>query len=132
MVANLLLPNGMSAGIGLIVRIISIALGAAFLWVTARIFKLSDRSFVTPLIVTTIAGIVGYVFGFILSVKWVLVLLVMFLKTWLIQNRYRTGWGIAFLVWLVYTVLFAVVTLGIIALLFGSVIMIELANVVGG
>lgn len=128
----MLLPNGMSAGIGLIVRIISIALGAAFLWVTARIFKLSDRSFVTPLIVTTIAGIVGYVFGFILSVKWVLVLLVMFLKTWLIQNRYRTGWGIAFLVWLVYTVLFAVVTLGIIALLFGSVIMIELANVVGG
>lgn len=99
----------MAAGIGLsiVMAVIGILLGAVFLWLSAaKIFKLSDKSFMTPLTIAAIVGVVGFVLGFIPVVRGVISWIVtIILGVWLIKSKYRVDWGKAILVWLVYFIL---------------------------
>jgi hypothetical protein len=109
------------AGIGLVLALIGIVIGAFFLWMSARVFKLRDRSFTTPLIIAAIANITGYVLGLIPFLNLLTVLIVILLTIWLIKSRYRVGWGTSILVWLVYFILSIAVMAGIVLLFFGGV-----------
>jgi hypothetical protein len=108
-------------GIGLVLAIIGIFIGAAFLWVSARVFKLHDRSFTTPLIIAAIAGVVGYVLGLIPVINRLSWVIIIVLTVWLIKSRYRVGWGTSILVWLAYFILSIAVMAGIMLLFFGGV-----------
>jgi hypothetical protein len=101
--------GGLGIGLGLLMAIVGIVVGALLLWLTAKIFKLSDKSFMTPLIIAAIAGAVGFVLGLIPFINRVSWLVVIILAIWLIRSRYGLGWGKSILVWLVYFVLSLVV-----------------------
>lgn len=117
MVLQVGMMGATTLGWGLLMAIVGIVLGAVFLWVSAKLFKLRDQSFMTPLTISAIAGAVGFVLGmipFVNMVSWVLVII---LALWLIKTRYNIAWGKAILVWLVYFVL-SLVAMGIIGIVF--------------
>ncbi len=105
--------------IGLVMAIVSLLVGALFLWLSAaKIFKLKDKSFKTPLIISLIVSIVGYVLGLIPAISaWITMIVVIVLAVWLVRSNYNVGWGKAILVWLVYYVLL-VIAMAILGMIF--------------
>jgi len=118
--------GGMAAagiGTGIVMAVVGIVVGALLLWLTAKIFKLSDKSFKTPLTIAAIAGVVGFVLGLIPFINMIGWLAVIVLSIWLIKTKYRVDWGRAVLVWLVYFVLSLVAMFIIGMLFFGGLMM---------
>ncbi len=107
-------------GAAVVLTLVGIVLGAVFLWLSARIFKLHDKSFMTPLTIAAIVGVVGYILGLIPFVNMVGGLVTIVLGVWLIKDKYRLHWGKAVLVWLVYFALAIVAMLVIMMLFFGT------------
>jgi hypothetical protein len=110
-------------GTGIVLAVVGIIVGALLLWLTAKIFKLSDKSFKTPLTIAAIAGVVGFVLGLIPFVNLVGWLAVIILTIWLIKTKYRVDWGRAVLAWLVYFVMSLVVMFILGMLFFGGMMM---------
>ena len=96
---------GAGFGLSLVMTIIGILLGALFLWISAKIFKLRDKSFKTPLIIAAIVGVVGFILGIIPIVNMFGWIVAIALAIWLIKTKYSVDWVKAILVWLVYFVL---------------------------
>ncbi len=117
-------------GGALVSAILGIALGAVILWLTGRIFKLKNKSFTTPLIISAIAGAVGFVMGFIPVLNMLTALVVIVLTVWLIKTRYKVDWLKAILVGLVYFVL-SLIMIGIIGLLFFGGMMAMMGGMAG-
>jgi hypothetical protein len=110
---------GAGLGLGLVSAVIGIFIGAVFLWVTAaKIFKLKDKSFKTPLIISAIAGVVSFVLK-LLPLGIISSLVVILLGVWLVKTRYHVDWVKSILVWLVNFVLAAVVMF-VLAFVFGG------------
>ncbi len=110
----------MAFGTGIAVALIGIVIGAFFLWLSARVFKLHDKGFMTPLTISAIVGVVGYVLGmipFLNTLSWIVTVV---LGVWLIKDRYHVPWGKAILVWLVYVVLLFAAMYVMMALFFGT------------
>lgn len=109
------------AGLGVASVVIGIVLNALFLWLSAKIFKLRDKTFTTPLVIALIAGVVGFVLGFLPVIRGIISLLVTIVLTvWLVKTKYRVDWGKAILVWLVAFVFGVVAGIIIAALFYGS------------
>ena len=102
MVVQLGIMDGLRIGLALIAGIV---VGAVFLWLSARIFTMRDKSFITPLIIVAIAGAVGFVLNLIPRVNYISWLVVIVLTVLLIKMKYNKDWGKTALVWLVFTVL---------------------------
>lgn len=112
MVLQLGMMAGLGIGLMLVMALVGIVVGAFLLWLSAKIFKLSDTSFMTPLIIAAIAVAVGVVLNLIPFVNYIGWLVVIVLTVWLIKTKYNVDWGKAILVWLVYAVLsFAVMAI---------------------
>lgn len=130
----MVLQLGMAAagmGVGVVLAVIGIVLGAVFLWLSAaKIFKLSDKSFVTPLTIAAITGVVGFVLGLIPFVNMIGWLVTIILAIWLIKTKYRVDWGRAVLVWLVYFVL-SLIAMFIVGLLFFGGLMMGMGGMMG-
>lgn len=117
-------PGMMGAGIGagLVMAVVGILLGALFLWISAaKIFKMKDKSFKTPLTIAAIVGVVSYVLGFVPLLNMLGAVVAIVLAVWLIKTRYNVDWVKAILVWLVYFVL-SIVAGMIIAFLIGGMV----------
>jgi hypothetical protein len=109
---------------GIVMAVVGLFVGAFFLWLSAaKIFKMKDKSFKTPLVISLIVSVVGYVLGIIPAIRaWLTTLIVIVLAVWLVKSNYKTDWGKAILVWIVYYVLMIVV-MAIIGMIFiGSAI----------
>ncbi len=105
--------------LGTVMAIVGLFVGAFFLWLSAaKIFRLKDKSFKTPLVISLIVSVVSYVLGLIAVInKWITLIVVIVLAVWLVKSRYNVGWGKAILVWLVYYVLL-VIAMAIIGMIF--------------
>ncbi|MEM4242850.1 MAG: hypothetical protein QXM31_03025 [Candidatus Woesearchaeota archaeon] len=105
--------------LGVVMAIVGLFVGALFLWLSAaKIFRLKDKTFKTPLIISVIVSVVSYVLGLIPAIsKWITLIVVIVLAVWLVKSRYNVGWGKAILVWLVYYVLL-LVAMAIIGMIF--------------
>ena len=103
---------------GLVMLIVGIVVGAFFLWLSAaKLFKLRDKSFATPITIVAIVQVVSFVIGMIPVVNMIGWLVAIVLEIWLIKSKYGVDWGKSILVWLVAFVL-TLVVMGVIALLF--------------
>jgi len=100
-----------TGGIGIVLLLVSIVIGALFLWLSAKIYKLHNKSFTTPLLISAIVSVVSYVLGFIPLLNYIVLPLTIVLGVWLIKDKYRVDWGKAVLVWLVYFALSFIATL---------------------
>lgn len=109
--------GALGLSMGLVMLIVSIVVGAFFLWLSAKLFKLRDKSFVTPLTIVAIVQVVSFVIGLIPVVNVIGWLVAIVLEVWLIMSKYSLGLGKSILVWLVAFVL-TLVVMGVIALLF--------------
>lgn len=114
---------GAAAGaMAIVFAVIGIAINSLFLWLSAaKIFKLKDKSFKKPFIIALIAGVVGFVLGYIPVVRgWIGWVLVSALIIWLVKDRYRTDWPKAVLVWLVYFVLSMIAAFIVLTVILGG------------
>lgn len=132
MVLQLGMMAGLGIGLMLVMALVGIVVGAFFLWLSAKIFKLSDTSFMTPLIIAAIAVAVGIVLNLIPFVNYIGWLVVIVLTVWLIKTKYNVDWGKAILVYLVYAVLsFAVMAIVGLVFLGGALGMMGLGGMMG-
>lgn len=114
---------GAAAGtMAIVFAVIGIAINSLFLWLSAaKIFKLKDRTFKKPFTIALIAGIVGFVLGYIPVIRgWIGWVLVSALIIWLIKDRYKTDWPKAVLVWLVYFVLSLIAAFIVLTVIMGG------------
>ena len=93
--------------------------GAFFLWLSAKMFKLRNQSFMKPLIISFIVNASDFViypfndaFSFIVGTC---------LAIWLIKQKYQIAWGKSFLVWLTalvpsFVIMYALYLAGLIRL----------------
>jgi len=133
MVLQLGMMAGLGIGLMLVMALVGIVVGAFFLWLSAKIFKLSDTGFMTPLIIAAIAGVVGIVLNLIPFVNYIGWLVTIVLTVWLIKTKYNVDWGKSILVWLVYAVLsFAVMAIIGLVFLGGALGMMGLGGMMGG
>lgn len=110
--------DALGLNMGFVMLIVSIVVGAFFLWLSAKMFKLRDKTFVTPLMIAAIVAIVGFVFGLIPLITGIVSTIVTaILAIWLVKSKYKVDWGKAILVWLVYYIMLIVV-FAIVRLLF--------------
>ena len=101
----MLVPN-------LILNIIMIFLGALFLMLSAKIFKLKDKSYMTPLkinavifVLAIIFGLIGFLGTAISIIMGILAFLVyIVLAIYLIKRFYKIDWGKAALTWLIWAI----------------------------
>jgi hypothetical protein len=110
--------------IGIIMAIVGLLVGAFFLWLSAaKIFRMKDKSFKTPLVISLIVSVVGYILGMITAINsWITLIVVIVLAVYLVKSNYRVDWGKAILIWIVYYVLM-IVAMAIIGMIFiGSAI----------
>jgi hypothetical protein len=104
---------------GIVMAVVGLFVGALFLWLSAaKIFRLKDKSFKTPLVISLIVSVVGYVLGLITAInRWITLIVVIVLAVWLVKSNYKVGWGKAILVWLVYYVLL-IIAMAILGMIF--------------
>jgi hypothetical protein len=106
----------------IVMAIIGFFVGAFFLWLSAaKIFRLKDKSFRTPLIISLIVSAVGYLLNFVPVNKWASWIIVVLVALWMVKYYYKTSWGKAVLVWLVYYALMIIVMMIITAILLATV-----------
>ena len=123
------LPAGLSIAIQVATTVIGIFLGALFLMLSTKIFKLKDTRYVSALFVTAITGIVGFILGlpgvFVtalsLAMGVVSFIVGVLLGVFLIKTKYELDWGKAILVWLVYFVI-TMEVMFVIALIIGAIL----------
>ena len=106
--------GGWMAGLtfGIISSIVMIPIMALFLWLTTKLFKPKDQTFISALIVSAILGAVNLFssfFSYIPFIGWLFSILSFFvmiaLGIFLIKWRYHVEWGKAILIWLVWALL---------------------------
>lgn len=117
------LIGGAAAGaMAIVFAVIGIAINSLFLWLSVvKIFKLKDKSFKKPFMIALIAGIVGFVLGYIPVIRgWIGWVLVSALIIYLVKDRYKTDWPKAILVWLVYFVLSMIAAFIVLTVILGG------------
>lgn len=120
----------------LIVTILVIPLSAFFLKITAKMFKLSDRSYGTAFKVSLIVLLVSFIYttisntiGYSTTLTWIMGLLFLIIvaifNVWVIKKNYNLEWGKSswvLLVWGIITIVVAfilAIIFSILALLIG-------------
>jgi hypothetical protein len=116
------LLGALGVSMGLVMLVLSIAVGAFFLWLSARIFDLRDKSFGTPMTIAAIVYVVSFILGFVPVLSYFSGAVLIVLEVWLIRSKYHVSLGKSLLVWLVTFVLSIVVMAVLAMLLFGSMI----------
>jgi len=116
------LLGALGVSMGLVMLVLSIAVGAFFLWLSARIFDLRDKSFGTPMSIAAIVYVVSFLLGFVPVLNYFSGAVLIVLEVWLIRSKYQVGLGKSVMVWLVTFVLSLVVMAVLAMLLFGSMI----------
>ncbi len=114
---------GAAAGaMAIVFAVIGIAINSLFLWLSAaKIFKLKDKSFKKPFMIAFIAGVVGFVLGYVPVIRgWIGWVLVSALIIYLVKDRYKTDWPKAVLVWLVYFVLSMIAAFIVLTVILGG------------
>lgn len=90
--------------IALVLLIVGILLSGLFLMITARLFKLKDKTYKTALIAAAIVGIVGFVIGFI-PVPYLGLIISILLGIYLVKQFYKVDWNKAAIVGIVWFVI---------------------------
>jgi hypothetical protein len=112
----------------IIITVVMVFLGALLLMLSAKIFKLKDESYITPLKVTVIVYVLGFVLSLIgmASVSLAVIMSVLnfvvmiLLGMYLIKVFYKIEWGKAALTWLVWFI-FSLVASFIIGLIMAAI-----------
>jgi hypothetical protein len=124
MVLQLGMMGPLGAGMGIVMSVVGIVISALFLWLSAaKIFKTKDKTWMTPLVISVIAGVVGFVLGLVPVLNMLSWLVVIVLTMYLIKSKYRVDWMKSFLIWLVAAVLSFVAFFIIGTLFFGGLMM---------
>jgi hypothetical protein len=112
----------------IIITVVMVFLGALLLMLSAKIFKLKDESYITPLKVTVIVYVLGFVLSLIgmASISLAVIMSVLnfvvmiLLGMYLIKVFYKIEWGKAALTWLVWFI-FSLVASFIIGLIMAAI-----------
>ena len=112
----------------IIITVVMVFLGALLLMLSAKIFKLKDESYITPLKVAVIVYVIGFVLSLIgmASVSLAIVMSVLnfvvmiLLGMYLIKIFYKIEWGKAALTWLVWFI-FSLIASFIIGLIIAAI-----------
>src|SRR3989344_4233187 len=109
---------GESIVFSVVMTLIMIPISALLLWLSAKVLKMDDTSYITALIVAAILGAAGFIFNVISILMPSLAYVLMFvsfivvsiaLALWLIKRRYDLDWKKAVLLWIVWLLLSLVV-----------------------
>ncbi len=114
MIALNILALGFVAAIG--VFLLSIFIGAFFIWIGAKLARVEKgtfgRAFIAAITASVASWLVAWLFSFISGPWWSLIggLIGLIVVLWVFKSMFDTTWGKAFLIWIlqVFAILVAV------------------------
>ncbi len=106
-------------GYGLLILLVTLLVGAFFLWIGAKVAKIAGATFLKALLATFLGMVAGIILGLVPVLGWLLGIVAYIV---IIKYIFNTDWGKAIIAWLISFVA-AIITGVILGLIFGLSIM---------